>query len=554
MTEKRKSFIKKWGGLIILSLALAIIIIDTTLLNVSLRNIITDLNTDIQSLQWVITIYALTLAAFTITGGRLGDLFGRKKMFMLGAVLFALGSFIASVSHSVGILLIGESIIEGIGAALMMPATASLLLASFRGRDRAIAFAIWGSVAGAASAVGPILGGWLTSAYSWRWGFRINVFVVIVLLIGSALLIRESRDKAEKTELDWLGVFLSSTGLLALVFGIIESTSYGWWWAKQAFELVGHKIGLAGFSVTPVAIGVGLILLTLFALWEHSVERRGHTPLVSLGLFKNRQFTSGSVTISVMTLGMTGIIFALPVYMQAVQGKDAFHTGLSLLPLSIALFVASPASLGLAQKLTPKSIIQIGLTLTAVSFWVIRIGIVPSGESVLLSVGLITFGIGMGMVQSQINNLTLSAVSVQQGGEASGVNSTLRQVGSSFGSSIIGAVLLASLATNIVNNINNSTVLLANAKPKIVAAVKSQGSNIEFGQSATKIEGSDKLPPAVAKTIADEMKYVSNQATVDAVQAALAIGGIFAILSIVVSSWLPNIKKLETAKSTSTGH
>lgn len=553
MTEKRKSFIKKWGGLIVLSLALAIIIIDTTLLNVSLRNIIVDLNTNIQSIQWVITIYALTLAAFTITGGRLGDLFGRRRMFMLGAVLFALGSSIASISRSVGILLVGESIIEGVGAALMMPATASLLLANFHGRDRAVAFAIWGSVAGAASAVGPILGGWLTTNYSWRWGFRINIFVVIVLLIGALLFIRESRDKAEKTELDWLGVFLSSTGLLTLVFGIIESTDYGWWRAKQAFELVGHKIGFAGFSVTAVAIGVGLILLTLFALWERSVERRGHTPLVSLGLFKNRQFTSGSITIAVMSLGLTGLIFALPIYMQAVQGKDALHTGLSLLPLSIALFVASPASLGLTRKFTPKSIIQIGLTLTAISFWVIRIGIVPSGESVFLPIGLITFGIGMGMVQSQINNLTLSAISVQQGGEASGVNNTLRQVGSSFGSAIIGAALLASLATNIVNNVNNSAVLPATSKPKIVATIKSQGSNSEFSQSA-KIEGTNKLPPVVAQTIADEMRYISNQATVDAVQMALTIGGIFAILSIVVSSWLPNIKKLETAKPASAGH
>src|SRR4051812_27480719 len=169
-----QSFFRKWGGLLVLSLALAIIIIDTTILNVSLKNIIGDLHTDIQSIQWVITIYALILAAFTITGGRLGDLFGRKKMFLLGAIIFAVGSFIASISHHITPLLIGEAIIEGFGASLMMPATASLLVSNFQGRDRAIAFGVWGGVASAAAALGPIVGGFLTSHYSWRWAFRIN--------------------------------------------------------------------------------------------------------------------------------------------------------------------------------------------------------------------------------------------------------------------------------------------------------------------------------------------------------------------------------------------
>src|SRR5437763_1846108 len=178
----------KWGSLLVLSLALAIIIIDTTLLNVSLETLIRELHTTLQSLQWVISAYSLTLAALTVTGGRLGDIFGRKRMFMLGAFLFAVGSFIASISRSVPTLIAGESIIEGIGAAMMMPATASLLVAKYRGHDRALAFGVWGGVAAAASAIGPILGGFLTTHFSWRWGFRINVFVVAILLAGSVII------------------------------------------------------------------------------------------------------------------------------------------------------------------------------------------------------------------------------------------------------------------------------------------------------------------------------------------------------------------------------
>ncbi|MCA9349990.1 MFS transporter, partial [Candidatus Saccharibacteria bacterium] len=179
------TLIRKWAPLLVLSSALMIIIIDTTVLNVSIRNMITDLNTTVQGIQWVISAYSLTLAALTVTGGRLGDLFGRKKMFQLGAILFALGSLVTSIAPTIGWVIIGNAIIEGIGAALMMPATAALLVNNYQGKDRAMAFAIWGAVAASAAAIGPILGGWLTTYYSWRWAFRINILVVIGLLIGS---------------------------------------------------------------------------------------------------------------------------------------------------------------------------------------------------------------------------------------------------------------------------------------------------------------------------------------------------------------------------------
>src|SRR5207244_3224265 len=177
------------------------------------------------------------------TGGRLGDLFGRKKMFITGAAIFAVGSFVASISHNIPTLLLGESIIEGIGAALMMPATASLLLSSFRGHDRAIAFGVWGGIAAAASAVGPILGGYLTTHYSWRWGFRINVAVAALLIIGSVL-VKESYDQEEKPQLDWGGIFFSAIGLLAVVYGIIESSTYGWFSAKKMFAVGSRSLDL----------------------------------------------------------------------------------------------------------------------------------------------------------------------------------------------------------------------------------------------------------------------------------------------------------------------
>lgn len=282
---QHQSPFRKWAGLGVITLGLAIVIIDNTLLNVSLSYIIKDLHTDLQSLQWVITAYALVLAAFTITGGRFGDLFGRRKMFMLGAVIFAIGSFMASISHSLPILLLGESIIEGFGAALMAPATASLVVANFSGKDRATAFGIWGAVAGASSAVGPLLGGYLTTHYTWRWGFRINIFVAALVIIGSLLLLKESKDD-RKPSIDWWGVVLSALGLLGVTFGIVESSTLGWWKALQPFSIFHHNITLGNFSIVPLTMLIGAIILGLFFWWENYVEKQGRTPLVSMNLLK----------------------------------------------------------------------------------------------------------------------------------------------------------------------------------------------------------------------------------------------------------------------------
>lgn len=538
---------KKFSIIFILSLALTIIVLDTTLLNVSLGSIIRDLHTDIQSIQWVITAYSLTLAALTITGGRFGDLFGRKRMFVIGAVIFAIGSFIASISTNVGMMIAGEAIIEGIGAAMMMPATSSLLMSNFKGRDRALAFGIWGGVAGAASAIGPILGGFLATNYSWRWGFRINVFVVIILCLA-AFLIPESKDKEEKPTLDWLGVILSSFGLLSLVFGVIESSIYGWWMAKQTFVIGDTALNfIGGLSIVPFALLISVILLTLFVLWELHLTKQGKTPLVSMKLFTNRQYTSGALTTMVLSLGQSGIIFSIPVFLQAVRGYDAFQTGLSLVPMSVTLLVVAPLGAILSKKVRPKLMIQIGLLLNVAAMVVLRWSLNLDTTTTTLIPGLVLYGAGMGIVMSQINNLTLSAVSVEEAGEASGVNNTLRQVGATFGSAIIGAVLLGALTTNLSSGIMQSQVIPEAYKTQISEAITTQTSNVEFGGGA-KLE--NKMPPQIAQ----EITKISHVATIDANKEALFYGSLFAILGFLISFTLPNVTNVEKGQSVASGH
>lgn len=532
--------IRKWLPLIILSMALMIIIVDTTVLNVSLKVIAQDLKTDLQGLQWVITAYALTLAALTITGGRLGDIFGRKKMFMLGAIIFAAGSFLTSISQSLGMMIAGESVIEGVGAALMMPATASLLVANYKGRDRAIAFGIWGGIAGAASALGPIIGGFLTTNYSWRWAFRINIFVVIVLLAGTYF-ISESRDRKGNRELDFVGVLLSATGLFAFVYGIIEASTYGWFKASAPYSIFGYSFNFGGLSITPIVMAIGIILLALFAVWEQRIEAKGKMPLVSLKLFANKQFTSGASTVALMSLGMTGIIFAIPVFLQSVQNLDALHTGLALLPMSLAILIVAPTSAVLTKRFTAKRIIQTGLLIAVLSSFYLRTLIEPTATAADIAPGLALFGIGLGMVFAQASNLTLSAVPVEQAGEASGVNNTMRQIGSTFGSAIIGAVVLTTLAGGLASGVADSKQIPDAIRPQLAAFVAKDASNASLDGVQLDPQTAAKLPSDIGSVLTG----ITHQASADASQKAMLYTGIFLLGAFAVSFALPNTKDLE---------
>jgi EmrB/QacA subfamily drug resistance transporter len=513
---------RKWLPLFVLSLALAIIIIDTTLLNVSLSTLIRELHTNLQSLQWVISAYSLTLAAFTITGGRMGDLFGRRRMFRLGAILFAIGSFLASISNSVPVLLLGESLIEGIGAALMMPATAAILVSNYRGHDRAIAFGIWGGIAAAASAIGPVLGGFLTTHYSWRWGFRINVFVVLVLLAGSVII--EEPEERHAKRIDWLGVLLSAAGLLLIVFGIIESTSYGWLQARR-------PLPLGGLSFVPFAIAAGVLVLILFTWWERRLERGGGTPIVSTGLLRNRNFIAGASVTGILMLSQNGVIFSVPVFLQAVNDLDAFHTGLGLLPMSATLLIVSPMSGVLTRHFAHKRIVQTGLVVNLVALFVIR-ATLHAGMSIWqLAPGLALYGIGLGMVLSQINNLTLSAVPVREAGEASGVANTFRQVGASLGAAVLGAILLSTIVTSLEVGIASSPSIPPEAKRGLDATLRMEASSIAFGSAGV----FDRVPPAAR----EELLQLRRTATVEGDRRALLYGAGFALLGLLVSTRLP---------------
>jgi len=456
--------VKKWIPLFGLSLAMAIIVIDGTIMNVSIKYIMSDLGITLQEIQTIMTTYTLVVAALTITGGRLGDLFGYKKMFKLGAVIFGIGALIASFSTTGGILIFGWAILEGIGAALMTP----------------LAFALWGATAGASAAFGPILGGYLTTNYSWRWAFRINILVVLTL-IATTILIKEYIVKSSKKYIDFLGVLLSSGGIALITYGIIKSSDHGWIVAKKAMDILGYEVQPFGYSAVIFMIIAGLLVLTGFLFWEKFITKTGKTPLVNFDIFKDKTFSSGILTGAVTFLGQAGLIFSIPIFFQSVLKLDAFETGIGILPLSLAILVAAPSSMKIANKIRPKYIIQLGLIISLIGTYILYSTIDVTAVRSDFIPGLIVFGLGLGLVMAQITNLTLSKITAGQAGEASGLNSTARQLGQTFGTAIIGSVFLTAMSTSLVDSIKVDNTLPMPIQEGIVKLIEEDPSSLQFG-------------------------------------------------------------------------
>lgn len=521
----------RWFALIALSMGLAIVIIDNSVLNVAIPYILRDLHTSIDAIQWIISGYALIIGTLLITMGRIGDIIGRKKLFLIGTVLFAIGSFIASFAPNAFILFMGEAVIEAIGAAMMFTSSLSLLVSEFHGKERAIAFGVWGSVAGASSAVGPLLGGYLTSYYSWRWSLRINVFVAIATLLASVFII-EAKGEGKK-EFDWGGMIYSGLGLFLLVFGLIEGRKYGWISPNQIFSIGPWTWPFTQISIIPVVFLLSVLLLAKFVIVEYLIEEKGGSPVLKMSLFKHVGFTMGLITLGILSLGQFGLFFIVTIYLQSVLGLDAFRAGVVFLSMSATLFVFGPVSGFLASKIKPRWVVTVGMFVSALSVFLLRQQITTMATGWTLAPALGLFGVGLGMCTAQLTNVILSAVPVQYAGEASAVNATVRQVGTAIGIAVIGVVMATSLNTNIQAHIQADSRLPDAAKTQIIAGLSKV--SVESGQKSI-----GKAPSFIQQAVKQDV----NDAFVQAVRSALDVVLVSAFIGALVSFSIPSkIKK-----------
>jgi EmrB/QacA subfamily drug resistance transporter len=441
---------RRWLALAAMAAAVAIVTLDTTILNVAIPTIRRDLNTDLGSLQWVITGYSLTLGSLLIIGGRIGDLFGVRRAFVTGAVLFAVGSFLASVATSTQILVLGEALVEGIGAALLFPASLATLSMTFQGPARARAFAVWGGVAGAAAALGPVIGGWLTSDFSWRWGFRINVVVAPLAALAALAALPADVGRGRRPGLDLPGVVLAAVGLFLVVFALTEGPDQGWLANRGGMAIGGVTVWSSLWSVSPVvvAVAVAAVALTGFVLFERRKERSGRDPVVDLRLFGSRAFGGGLVTAATVVMAQAGTMFVLAVFLQATHHLTPVSAGRWLLPVGLAVLVGAQIGGRVAGAAGPVKVVRAGILVQLAGVLTAATILRADTGWAALAVALGLFGLGAGLASSQLVNVILSEVPRERAGSASGLATTNNSLGAALGVTILGSVLRAGVLTD----------------------------------------------------------------------------------------------------------
>jgi EmrB/QacA subfamily drug resistance transporter len=468
---------RRWITLGIVVMAAFIVALDNSVLNVAIPTILRELDTDLLSLQWVLTGYSLTFATFLVIGGRLSDIYGARRILIIGAALFGAGSFIASIADSVPVLVFGEALVEGVGASLMLPATISIISTTFQGPVRATAFAAWASSFGAAVAFGPIIGGYLTTYYSWRWSFRINVIVAPITIFGALMVMRPSPRGERRQRIDVPGAFLVASGMFLFVFGLSEGGTYGWFTPLRAFTIGPWTLwsGDAPIALVPVAFALSIVLLTAFVVVERAKERADRDPLFEFSQLRHLGFRYGLLTSMILSMGQLGLIFVMAVFLQDGRHLSAVDNGLWLLPIGIFIVLGSQCGGRLVRHLGATTVVRIGLTLEVLGLLIVAFVISPEVTFAALLPGFILFGSGIGFAVAQLTNVVLSDVPAERAGSASGANSTVRQIGSALGIAVVGTLLTTLTVRHAVDAINGAGDLSGDVKARVVSGVRAGG-------------------------------------------------------------------------------
>jgi EmrB/QacA subfamily drug resistance transporter len=524
---------ESWLPVAVLAAAQFVMVLDSSVMNVSISQIVADLNTTIQGVQLAITAYTLVMASLMLVGAKLGDMIGRAQCFAIGLAIYGLGSLTTALSPNLTVLLIGWSTIEGIGAAMVIPAIVSLVAATYSGAQRATAFGIVGGIAGVAIAAGPLIGGWVTTEFSWRYVFAGEVVAVIIILLVRRRLL-PSPPVVDPPRLDVVGVLLSAGGLGLAVFGILKSSSWGWVEPTGALTINGTEITPFGFSMVPFFILAGVGLLMGFALWEERRENEHKDTLLDRSLLRIPTLRAGLTTLMMQQLILLGTFFVLPVYLQVVLGLNAFDTGKRLFPLSVTMFLAAMAGPRLAAGLSPKRIAQIGLlALTLASLLLLQTIDVELNDAGF-AISLAIFGIGAGLLLSQLGNVIMSSVDPRKTNEAGGLQGTAQNLGASLGTAFIGSVLIAALTSGFVTRVEANPKVPKAAQEQVAAAAQKGIPVVPVGdvEKAARDAG---LTADQASAVADDY----GDAELRALKRAVGAVALFAVLSLWFTRRLP---------------
>ena len=511
----------KWGVLAVLATAQFLMVLDQAVMNVAISQLVEDFDTTVTTIQMVIALYALVMAGLMLTGGKLGDLWGRRRAFAIGLVIYGAGSALTAASWNVPSLVLGWSVLEGIGAALVLPAMVALVAGNYKGGERAIAYGVLGGVAGAGIAVGPILGGWMTTDFTWRLVFVGEVVVAIGILLGTRL-IREPERERGAAGLDWVGSVLSATGLALIVFGVLQASNWGWLAPRDS------PLEPFGFSLTPFVIAAGALVLAAFRSWERRREERGEAPLVHFRLLSIRPLRGGVSMLLAQNLILMGIFFTIPLYLQIVQGLDALETGVQMLPASAGLFVAAIAGSALAKRFPPRPLVRVGLLVVLLAIGILLSTIQPELDSGAFFVATGVLGIGMGLIVSQLGNVVQSSVGDDDRSEAGGLQNTAQQLGSSLGTALLGAIVISGLIGAFTADVASDPAISKQVSDQVEVRLSAGGSFVAASEveAAAEREG---LGPATVDSLVGHYE--------DAQLKALKTAFLFAAFLVIASFW-----------------
>lgn len=507
-----------WLILVVLCGAVFMLLLDTTIVNVAQQKIKVALGADLSEIQWILDSYILAYAVLILSFGRLGDVFGRKKLFMIGMGIFTLASALCAastlISQVTGIppaaALIGARVLQGVGGAMMMPQTLSLITIAFPPQLRGSAMGVWGSVVALGAVLGPIVGGWLVTNFSWEWVFLINVPVGIVAILATLSIVPESVDPFASGRIDWGGILLSGVGTFALVYAAIEGNAFGW--------------------TSPIIVGsfaASIVLLSLFVWWESRVD----DPMMKLELFAIRNFSVANVLALATSFGMLGVFFPMTVFLQGALGLSPLEAGLAMLPNGLVLMFVAPTAGRLSDKIGARWILVTGLSLMTIGIVAMIRQISPDATQWSFVIPLSITGVGMGMTFAPMTAAAMRQVPPHISGSASGILNTTRNLGQVLGIAVLGSVLQSRLGVHAVETLGQ----VSNLDPDVESTL---GDLIATGRveaiPAALPPGSENLLPLIQGSV--------RQAFSLSLHETFAIGAVTCLLGACVALLIQNPK------------
>jgi MFS family permease len=500
--------------------------LDSSVMNVSIATVAKDVGTTVTGIQGAITAYTLVMAALMITGAKIGAIIGRKRAFAIGCVIYGCGSFTTSIAQSLPVLVFGWSFLEGVGAALIMPAIVALVAGNFPAERRPAAYGLVAAAGAVAVAVGPLIGGFCTTYFSWRWVFAGEVVVVL----GILLLTRRIADAPveERPQLDVVGAVLSALGLALLVFGVLRSGEWGWVQPKA------DGPSWAGLSPTIWLVLGGLFVIWLFFRWQARRESHGQEPLVRTAMLRNKQLTGGLTMFFFQFLVQAGFFFVVPLFLSVALGLSAIDTGIRLLPLSVTLLAAAIGIPKLFPRVSPRLVVRLGL-LSLLAGTVVLLGALDADAGAeIVFVPMLLVGLGIGALASQLGAVTVSALPDDQSPEVGGVQNTMTNLGASLGTALAGSLLIATLTSSFLTNVQQSQAIPASAKEQAQVEL---ADGIPFISDAD-LEAALDEAGATSETT-DAAVEANADARLDGLRSALAILAVLAVLALFLAQSIP---------------